>query len=440
MKQEGAGLLAAAARLSGVLREPPLTVRCVFFLFAGLFSAGLFALAAPHNPSLQKIGAYNALLAKNPDDVAVLRARGSTYRALELYDDALGDFERAEKLAPGNAETVVEMGICHYMLGESDEALAVLERGERLFEERAAAGKWDPETGAIVDRELRETLMNLYRERGDYEKALSQWDKLKKYLGGKLAFRCDRADLLLKLGKVDEAMKIYEDAVEFNPVFERFCVGAANCYLLTGYEKRALAVFDKWAAGDPDCPLPHMFRSLLLKGFLKDPEGARKAGEKAVALARKRSKRDDPPDFDDLIMLARVLQATGAYEESSRLLDEFMEFGRGHYLVVHLQAGNLRALGRKEEADSLEAEAGLYRRLNPKDWLQAYELLTPGEVRAARAGKTGAAAKAGGGNGEKEKGRSGGGGSGIPAPVFWGAGLAGAAVLLYLILRALRRR
>ena len=58
-------------------------------------------------------------------------------------------------------------------------------------------------------------------------------------------------------------------------------------------------------------------------------------------------------------------------------VEGLLEDYRAHWLVPHLQGVNARALGRIREADSFENEAMLYKRLNPADWLQSYDILLP---------------------------------------------------------------
>jgi tetratricopeptide (TPR) repeat protein len=338
------------------------------------------AAAAPHEPDLQALAKYNTVLELDPDNVSALRARGSTLRALELYDDALRDLERVEVIAAGDPETLCEIGICYYMLGETDRALGFLLDSEEAVAQGMENGTLDREQYGPVEQELRETLLAIFRERGEFEKSFEQCTKLEQYLAGKLSFKCDKADLLIALGRAEEALELYEEVVEWNEVFERFCVGAANCYLLTGYTAKALEVFEKWAAADPATPLPWMFRSIVLKNHLDRPEEALRASEEALRLANAAVSAEELFDFEDLVILARVHQAAGRFAESARVLDGLMEYGRGHYLVVQIQAANYRALGRIEEAESMEREAALYKRLNPRDWLQAYAVIPPGST------------------------------------------------------------
>lgn len=339
--------------------------------------ATVVAQAAPHDPSLQALADFNVILEKNPDDLPTLRARGSTFRALELYDDALVDLERSEILDPDHYETVGEIGICRYMLGDIDVACETLERAEKLFAARDPSADADSETAAVVEKELRETLMALYRERGDYEAALEQWDLMEKFLAGKLAAKCDRADILLDLGRVDEAMELYQDAVEWNGVFERFCVGAANCLILKGYHQKAIEIFERWSAEDSELALPHMHRGIILRDYVGDGAASQRAFEDALRLAESSIDSNDLPDFGNIINQARVQQAAGDHAGAGETIEKILDYSRGHYLVVQILSDSCRALGKIEEADSLEKESRLYKRLNPRDWLQAYDIFPP---------------------------------------------------------------
>jgi len=333
--------------------------------------------ASAHDPSLQALAGYNAVLDKDPDNVEALRSRGSTLRALELYDDAVNDLTRVEKLDPGNPETLAEIGICRYMLGEKEKALEILKRAGAVFDPMIDSGEFDAEKHGPIDRELRETLIKLYSDLGMFEDALEECDRLEIYLGGKPPFLCDKADLLIALDRVDEAVELYEIVFEMNSAYERFCVGTANCYLLLGHHERALQVFEQWEAEDETASLAPMFRSIVLRTWMNDTAGTGEAAPEAIRRARVLTGDKRDADLEDLVLLGRVLQGAGEYEESCRVLEGLLEYFRGHYLVVHLLAVNYRALGRDDEADSMETEARLYRRLNPADWLQAYEIVPP---------------------------------------------------------------
>ena len=103
----------------------------LFALLLGL--SCLKGTAWPHDPDLGAVFEYGERLIKNPDDLEALRARGSTFRALEYFDDALLDLNRADELEPDHAETVAEIGICHYHLGAQDLATDFFTRAEALL-------------------------------------------------------------------------------------------------------------------------------------------------------------------------------------------------------------------------------------------------------------------------------------------------------------------
>ena len=385
-----------------------------------------------HDPDLSAVASYTEILAGNPDDLEALRARGSTYRALELFDNALEDLERADRLAPGDPEVVAEIGMCRFCLGELDRAREVMDRAARLLEEKIASGEWPRERYAPVERELRAYRFRNFRELGLFEETLAEGRRLEPYLSGKPGYFCDMGEVLLALGRPEAALPWFRRAMEGNPAFERYCVGAANCCLRLGRPEEALEVLRKWRAEAPDAAVALLHEAAVLGGWLHDAAGAAADLERAEAIFRSRAAVEDP-DPEDAVLLARVLQARGRWEESYRLLKGLMDTLRGHWVVVHLQARNAAALGRPREARSLEKEAALYRRLNPMDWLTLHEILPP-------EGRPGGVAAAGGEEGGRGKEAP---PSGGPAPADYVAVLlpaAGAAAGFLWLLRRRRRR
>lgn len=347
------------------------------FLWTGLC---FLTRAEAHDPNLTAVFEYSDILEKDPDNLEALRARGSTYRALELYDNALIDLKRVDELQPGDPETIAEIGICHYSLGERDQATKRMDQADKLLAEKIRTKSWDAEKYEPIERELREYRFRNFRDQERFEEALAESVLLEKYLSGKLSFMCDVADMLLEMNRAAEALERYEEAVEANCAFERYCVGAANCCLILDRPEDALHYFEAWKTDDPTAALPYLHEGVILKNYLQDGERARAALARAEEMFHQRIDGEEEPDLEDVIHLARVLQAAGRHEESFALLETLIEDFRGHWLVVHLQGLNSAALGREREALSFERESLLYKRLNPRDWLQAYEIFPPPET------------------------------------------------------------
>ncbi len=362
----------------------PLAPKCSL-LFLSILAAALIpcrTLGEPHDPNLTAVYEFGVVLEEDPNNLEALRARGSIFRALELYDNALADLERADRLDPGDPEVIGEIGICHYNLGEREQATSRMDRAVKLLEEKIAANEWPVEKYAPVERELREYRFLNFRDQERFEEALAEIRELENYLSGKLSFLCDMGNLLFKLGRASEALALYGKAVEANPAFERYCVGAANCCLLLGRPGEALEYFRTWAVEEPDSGLPYLHEAFIRINYLKDAEGAHAALARAEAAFHARIDGEEEPDLEEVIHLSRVLQTGGRYQESWDLLEGLIDDFRGHWLVVHLQGVNAAALGKEREALSFERESKLYKRLNPGDWLQAYELIPPVEPAA----------------------------------------------------------
>jgi tetratricopeptide (TPR) repeat protein len=353
--------------------DKPLWFLTLFFGFLLIPSNRVGA----HDPNLNAINEYNDILSKDPDNLEALKARGSTFRALELFDNALLDLERAAELDKDDPEVLAEIGMCHYQLGERGPATEYMDRAEEGLVQKVQSGVWEREKYAPIERELRAYRFRNFKDLGAYDKALEESEKLKEYLAGKLSYMCDVGDVLLALDRVEEALAYFKQAVVANPTFERYCVGAANCYLRLGRVEEALGIFRAWKSEEPGAALPLLHEAFILKIWLKDEAASKPVLARGEELLRYRIDGEEWPDPEDQIHLSRILQAAGRYQEAWVLLEELLEDFRWHWLVVHLQGVNARVLGRTQEADSLEKESRLYKRLNPDDWLQAYDLVNP---------------------------------------------------------------
>lgn len=330
-----------------------------------------------HDPNLGAIVEYSETLEKEPDNLEALKARGSTYRALEYYDSALLDLARADGLDPDNPEVVGEIGMCHYHLGEWDRTTEYLDRAQMLLDGKIAAGAMTEEEYLPVQRELWQYRFHNYQDLERYEEALKEAEKLKQFLSGKLSFVCEVGEVLLALGRPEEALPRFLQAVEANPSFERYCVGAANCLLLLGRTEEAVKIFEAWLADDAEAVMPYLHRAYILKEYLHRGEDASRDLAQAEAELSRRLEGEEWPDLEYVTELTRILQMQGRFQEAWDRLVPMLEDYRAHWLVVHLQSINAEALGRPLEAESLAREARLYKRLNPADWLQAYTLVAP---------------------------------------------------------------
>jgi len=347
------------------------------YLFSALIFVSVCLSSQGHDPNLNAIAEFNERLKNNPDDLEALKARGSTYRALEFFDSALIDLIRALELEPDNPEITSEIGMCHYHLGEVELTTKFLDKGAQLLEEAVNSGGVANEDAVLIERELFDYRMRNYIDLKQFENALIEGEKLKTILEGKLSYICDMADIYIALGRHEEALKLYMQAVKDNCSFERYCVGAANCLLNLNRQEEALKIMEEWKEDDPDSVMPWFHESIIKKDHLNDLIGAKAAMDHGEKMVRARIDKEEYPDIEDMVHLARILQVSSRWSESFEIMQELLEDYRGHWLVVYLQGQNVRALGKEREALSFEKEAKIYKRLNPMDWLQAYNIIPP---------------------------------------------------------------
>ena len=235
-----------------------------------LLAVGSFPEAGAHDPNLQAIAEFNKRLEENPDDLEALRARGSTFRALEYFDSAMIDLERAHGLDPDNAEVVGEIGSATTASASRTWPPSTSSGRTACSTSRSRRAPWPRSTPRRLKRELYEYLFHHYADLGRYEDALEQGIALGEFLSGKLSYRCDMADIYLALGRVEEALPAYRDAAEAAATFERYVVGAANVYLRLGRGPEALALLDDWLVADPESPVARLHRGRIYAEHLED--------------------------------------------------------------------------------------------------------------------------------------------------------------------------
>lgn len=346
-----------------------------------LILTGLMTIFAPmvlaHDPNLGKINEYNIKLEKNPDDLQALKDRGSTFRALEYFDSALADLSRALELSPGDPEVTCEVAICHYRLGERELTTHFLDQASILLETAKTEKTLTPEKIAEVEQELLEHRMRNFADLKRYEDALKEGLKLEVYCKGNLSYQCDIAEIRTHLNQIQEALLLFLEACEACPSFERYCVGAANCYLLLDQPQAAMEVIEAWKKNDEKALTPYLHEGVIRNHHLKDTPGAASVFSKGEKRVRDRMGNEEFPDIEDLVFLARILQAQERWEEAWKVTESLIEDYRQHWVVVHMQGINAQGLNKPRQAESFATEAMLYKRLNPLDWLQIYDIQKP---------------------------------------------------------------
>lgn len=176
------------------------------------------------------IAILDEVLADIPFHVPALHRRAVAYGRVGQVEAALGDFELAIELDPEYADVVNDRGILLARLGRDSEALrdfrraialapgyeaarvnyaATLTRLERLDEALAALDL----LGNEQDVDIRYLRASILLARGDHEQALEEFDELLALAPTNAKALLNRAVCLLRLGREDEAVQSFDEAV-----------------------------------------------------------------------------------------------------------------------------------------------------------------------------------------------------------------------------------
>ncbi len=181
--------------------------------YAGLADSyailGVFGMRAPHDVFPKARGAVEKALSIDPDLAAAHSALGHIKMIYERdWDGAAREYERALQLDPSLASAHHRRGLLYAMQGDTDRALATMERAQQLeplwLAPRAAAGnflyyarRYD-ESMRLVEQVLalddradnaRAFLIRDLLALGDYDRAIAENDKHPIHMPGSNAYR-----------------------------------------------------------------------------------------------------------------------------------------------------------------------------------------------------------------------------------------------------------
>jgi tetratricopeptide (TPR) repeat protein len=176
---------------------------------------------------------WDAVLRRQPDDVAAYLGRGLAHTNKGEYDRALADYGQAIRLKPDMADAYVRRARAYDEKGDHDRAIADLDQAIRLKPDdadaymtrgKAYAAKGDFARG-IVDFNLAmriapeniDTYMGraeIYSRMGDHDRAIFDYNHLIIALGmrGYLNARLARGDEYVEIGALDLAIADYDDS------------------------------------------------------------------------------------------------------------------------------------------------------------------------------------------------------------------------------------
>jgi tetratricopeptide (TPR) repeat protein len=321
-----------------------------------LLAAGIDALM--RGEARQSVERLEQARAQTPDDPIVLANLGSSLLAARETEKAIGHLERAARLAPREPMVVVNLGAALYSAGRFDEALDVFNRARdlrpalpavylNLANTLVALGR-HPEAVSAYERTLELDRDNPYAkhnvavarklaclrsvqrgnallQKGDFGGAIAAYTDALSWKGDDLAAATNRAEALLKLGRVEDALESLHPFIKL----AQGKAGSEQLPLLTtlakvlirkGHAKEAIDILQIVLGAAPDSltALVHMADARALLGeWEKAIDGYRRFLAKAPADVQALADAGQAPKPSDVrAALGTALEQAGRIDEA----------------------------------------------------------------------------------------------------------------------------
>ena len=193
-------------------------------------------------------GQYNRLVdvcekvvAAQQDDIALLSDLGDAYLKAGRASEAVAVFERIVEVEPDASAAYCNLGNALVTTGDFDGAEEAYRKAVEI----------DPsEAGSFYNK-----LANVYLTAGHASRAEMAFRKCLEFRINEPMCHCSLGDVLIRLGKIDEAENAYDKAVDLNRAssaayYNRF----GNTLTMENYHLQAIEAFKKAIAADPKNP------------------------------------------------------------------------------------------------------------------------------------------------------------------------------------------
>ncbi|MDH3431628.1 MAG: PEP-CTERM system TPR-repeat protein PrsT [Gammaproteobacteria bacterium] len=302
---------------------------------------------------------YKAILAERPDAAWAMYALGRIAVRQEDFEGAAENFRRASEAAPGDADYRLSLVKAERQLGNSEQAMALLEQDVdgtlEHFQSALMLGALKAESGDIdealnIAGELKkrypdspasyafegETHVidgNLPLADGAYEKALE--------LGPVKSFALRSYQIKRQLGGTDAERPLVE-FLEARPLDNEVRILLAEAYTQTENLSKSIATYERVVSEEPANAIA--LNNLAWNYYLVDDPRAIETAQRA---------HDAMPDNGAIVdTLGWIMVQRGSVEDGERLLREAVEMEGGRAEIRYHHAVALAKLGRKEEARS----------------------------------------------------------------------------------------
>jgi len=181
------------------------------------------------------------VVAAQPNDIALLGDLGDAYLKAGRASEAVGVFEKITDMEPDASAAYCKLGNAFVATGDFD-------RAEEAYRK---AVEIDPSDACSFYNKL----ANVYFNSGQDERAERAFRKCLEFRLDEPLYHCSLGDILVRLGKIEDAESAYEAAVDLNRIssgayYNRF----GNTLARENYHLPAIEAFKKAITADPENP------------------------------------------------------------------------------------------------------------------------------------------------------------------------------------------
>ncbi|KAI8325972.1 N-terminal acetyltransferase A, auxiliary subunit [Martensiomyces pterosporus] len=165
---------------------------------------------------------YQNALKTDSENIQILRDLAQLQTQLRQYDQLVETRMKLVKLNPSFPSFWIGLALAHQLNGRYDSAIKVLTSHEEKAKLDASFGR----------NEISEMLMYknwLIELKGDYQAALENLKEIRPRICDVAAWKVQKANLLLKVGRKEQAAAAYQDLIERNPDNKEYVRGYLAC-------------------------------------------------------------------------------------------------------------------------------------------------------------------------------------------------------------------
>jgi tetratricopeptide (TPR) repeat protein len=223
---------------------------------------------------------FDLAIKYNPDDWKPYNKKGLIYFGIKDYSQAKQMFQKAKALNSTNPQLLVNLGMVDYMEGNKDGALS--------FWEKSISLNSNDNDGKPLNN-----IGNIYKEKGDIEKAIEYYEKAVSQERSYLYIN-NLAEAYRTSGQVEKAEKTLLDSIKENPKSQLAHFNLAKVYNEQNKLDQALKAFAKSLEVNPQ----------FLEPYYESAQIYLKKNDKDSAVAQLKKALEEgalEPKFKDLL-------------------------------------------------------------------------------------------------------------------------------------------